>query len=116
MIPLQAPGDWKGGSTAVAGPSLKRQTVPPPSDADFRFTVAKGALFAWGYKRPASEARIASLASGKARVEKVSLPGSGETLKFSQNTEGLVVSLPTLEASRMPYGLRIEGMLPLGDS
>ena len=116
MIPTEAPGDWKGGSTAVAGPSLKRQSVPPPSEADFRFTVANGALFAWGYKRPAAEARIASLASGKARVEKVSLTGSGEGLKFSQTAEFLAVSLPSVEASRMPYGLRIEGMLPLGNS
>ena len=116
MIPAQAPGDWKGGSTAVAGPSLTRQKVPPPSEADFRFTVAKGALYAWGYKRPASEARIVSLASGKARVEKVSWPGGSEGLKFSQTSEGLRVSLPGADASGMPYGLRIEGMLPLGDS
>lgn len=57
-----------------------------------------------------------SLGSGKARVEKVSLPGALAPLKFQQTPDGLVVSLPVGEAgSRMPYGLRIEGSLPLGE-
>ena len=116
MMPVEAPGDWKGGSTATPGPPMKRQNVPAPSEADFRFTVAKGALFAWGYKRPASEAKIVSLASGNARVEKVSMAGSGESLKYVQTAEALVISLPSAEASRMPYGLKIDGMLPFGDS
>ena len=48
MMPVEAPGDCKGGSTAVAGPAVKRRAEPAPGDADFRFTVAQGALFAWG--------------------------------------------------------------------
>ena len=116
MMPVEAPGDWKGGSTATPGPPMKRQNVPAPSEADFRFTVAKGALFAWGYKRAASEAKIVSLAGGKARVEKVSMAGSGESLKYAQTGEALVISLPVTEASRMPYGLKIDGMLPFGES
>jgi len=117
MMPVEAPGDWKGSSTATPGPAMKRPDVPAPSEADFRFTAAKGALFAWGYKRPASQAKIASLATGKARVEKVSLPGSGEGLTFVQTAEGLVVTLPARDPlAKMPYGLRIDGMLPLGES
>jgi alpha-L-fucosidase len=115
MIPPQPPGDWKGGSTAVEGPRIGRQNIPPPSEADFRFTVAKGAVYAFGYKRPATEARLASFPAGKARVERVTLPGDTAPLRFHQTAESLIVSLPVESSpSRMPYGLRIEGSLPLG--
>ena len=115
-MPPEPPGDWKGGSTAVEGPRLGRQTVPAPSEADFRFTVGKGALYAWGYRRPAAEAKIVSLASGKARVERVTLPGSSAPLTFKQTAEALVVTLPAAPGSnpRMPYGFKIEGSMPLG--
>jgi alpha-L-fucosidase len=115
MMPLEAPGDWKGGSTAVEGPRIGRQTVPPPSEADFRFTVAKGILYAFGYKRPATEAKLISLAAGKAKVERVTLLGSDTPLKFEQTSSSLTVTLPVANTTpRMPYGLRIDGMMPLG--
>ena len=117
MIPAEAPGDWKGGSTAVAGPAIGREKRPAPSEADFRFTVGKGALYAFGYVRPASEARIVSLAAGKASVGRVTLPGSNEPLKFVQTAAGLSVTLPAGDAGlRMPYALRIEGSMPLAVS
>ena len=117
MIPTESPGDWKGGSTDVPGPKLERQASPPPSEGDFRFTVSKGALYALGYVWPAREARITSLATGKAKVERVSLAGNSAPLKFSQTPQALVISLPFPEArTRMPYALRIEGSLPLGAS
>ncbi len=115
LIPAQTPGDWKGGSTAVAGPSIARAKRPAPSDADFRFTVVKGALFAFGYVRPAGEAHIVALAAGRAKVERVTLLGSGALLPFSQTAEALTVKVPAAtDATAMPYGLRIEGSMPLG--
>jgi hypothetical protein len=60
------------------------------------------------------DATIASLALGKATVAKASLAGSGAPLKFKQTSAGLVVSVPGDPKSRMPYGLRIEGNMPLG--
>ncbi len=115
-IPEEAPGDWKGGSTAVESPRVGRQTLPPAGESDFRFTVAKGALYAFGYRRPVSgDATIVSLAQAKARVERVSLPGSPEPLRFTQTAAGLKVTLPTVPVpSRMPYVLRIDGTMPLG--
>ncbi len=112
MIPVQSPGDWKGGSTAVEGPKMARQKTPAASEADFRFTVNKGALFAFGYKIPVGEATIASLALGKATVARVTL--AGVPLKFRQTGAGLMVSVPGDSKSRMPYGLKIEGNMPLG--
>jgi len=117
MMPVEPPGDWKGGSTAVEGPRIAGHRGPAPSEADFRFTVAKGALYAFGYKRPAQEARITSLALGKALVERVTLPGSSAPLTFTQAAESLVVTLPGSDAeARMPYALRIMGSIPLGAS
>jgi alpha-L-fucosidase len=117
MMPPEPPGDWKGGSTAVEGPKIAGHKGPPPSEADFRFTVANGALYAFGYKLPAAEAKIVSLATGRAMVGKVTLPGSNAPLKFRQGEDGLSVSLPAMDAaSRMPYVLKIEGSVPLGNS
>jgi alpha-L-fucosidase len=113
MVPSAAPGDWKGGSTAVEGPRIQRAKMPAPSAADFRFTTAKGALFAFGYVRPAGEAKIVSLAEGIAKVERVTVAGSDETLKFQQTAERLMVTVPLGEGS-MPYVLKIEGAMPLG--
>ncbi len=115
MMPAEAPGDWKGGSTAVPGPRLGRQTLPAATAADFRFTMGDGALFAFGYKRPAQEARIASLASGRAKVERVTLAGSIAPLSFRQTQQALLVTLPleTAGEGAMPYGLKIEGSMPL---
>jgi alpha-L-fucosidase len=116
-MPSQPPGDWKGGSTAVEGPRIGRQNTPAPGEADFRFTVAKGAVYAFGYRLPVTEARLVSFAAGKAKVERVTLPGSSEPLRFAQTADALVVTLPARgSATRMPYVLRIEGSLPLGSS
>jgi alpha-L-fucosidase len=117
MMPVEPPGDWKGGSTAVEGPRVGRQKVPAASEGDFRFTVAKGAVYAFGYKRPASMARLVSFATGKATIERVTLAGSNAPLRFEQTADALVVTLPSDSApTRMPYALRIEGNLPLGAS
>ena len=117
MMPPEPPGDWKGGSTAVQGPRIGRQTISPPSEADFRFTVAKGSLYAHGYKRPAAEAQLLSLAAGKAKVERITLLGSAEPLRFEQTANALVVKLPANSApSRMPFVLRIDGSMPLGSA
>jgi alpha-L-fucosidase len=117
MMPPEPPGDWKGGSTAQQGPRIARQSVPSPSEADFCFTVAKGALYAIGYSRPEREAHLISLATGKAVIERVTIPGSNWPLKFRQTPEALIVNLPEIATpTKMPYVLRIEGNLPLGAS
>jgi alpha-L-fucosidase len=113
-VPTAAPGDWKGGSTAVEGPRIGRENRPVPGEADFRFTVNKGSLYAFGYRRPAAVARLRSLAAGKAKVERVGLLGLPEPLKFVQTVEALEVTVPAGDGSRMPYGLKIDGAMPLG--
>jgi alpha-L-fucosidase len=115
MMPPEPPGDWQGGSTAVEGPRIGRQNLPPPSEDDFRFTVAKGYLYALGYKWPPAEANLTSLAFGKATVKRVTLLASQEPLHFKQTAKALTVTFsPSLASSRMPFVLRIEGNMPLG--
>jgi len=113
-VPVESRGDWMGGSTAVEGPKIAREKVQAPGEGDFRFTEAKGVLWVWGYKRPASgEARIVSLGAGKARVERVFCEGAA--VKFRQTGEGLMVMIPVSD-SKMMYGLKVEGTMPLGDA
>jgi len=117
MLPREAPGDWKGGSTAEAGPKVGRLTIPKPSDEDFRFTGARGAVYAFGYMRPAQQAKLRGFAEGRAKIERVTMPGSSAALSFKQTPEALLVSVPPAAGgSRMPYVLRLEGNLPLGAS
>jgi len=118
MMPPEAPGDWKGGSTDQPGPKITRSAIPSPTEADFRFTAGPHALYAFGYKRPAQQARIVSLAAGKAKVERVTLLGADAPLAFKQTPEALQVTLPRVSeasATNSSYGLRIEGSVPLAD-
>lgn len=116
MIPKEAPGDWKGGSTDQPGPRVARQAMPAPSEADFRFTLGKEALYAFGYRHPVSRARIVSLARGKAMVESVTLSGSQDKLQFLQSDDALEVTLPpevSLTMPGLPYCLAVRGNMPL---
>lgn len=83
-IPTEAPGDWKGGSTASPGPRLQRPRPVPLTEANFRFTTAKSMLFAFGYKYPqTSEATLRLLAASRAKITRVDLLGGNHpTLRF----------------------------------
>jgi len=115
-VQTEAPGDWKGGSTAQQGPSIKRKPSVPMTEADFRFTTSGNSLYVFGYKYPSGDAMIRSLASGVSKVERVILLGAqSSALHFRQSEEGLIVTLPTIASSlSMPYTLRVEGSAPLG--
>jgi alpha-L-fucosidase len=115
-IPDQAPGDWKGGSTAVPGPRLKRIPSVPLTEHDFRFTKANGNLYAFGCKYAGERAEITTLAAGKAKVEKITWLGEKpQAVAFHQTSNALVIDLPLLEhRGDFPYVLRVEGNMPLG--
>ena len=110
-IPLEAPGDWKGGSTAQPGPRIAPALTASLTDKDFRFTAGKRVLYAFGYKRPQGAAELTVLRAGEAHVERVSLLGFGKPLRFVQDDFALRVTLP-LEGT-FPYTLKIEGSMPL---
>ena len=122
--PSEAPPDWKGGSTADQSTAILPDPNAPrvqTTEASFRFTTAGGKLYAFGYHYPQAvsaqaTARIASLGSVSARVERVTLLGaSPRPVEFRQAADALAVSLPAASAtSNMPYTLRIEGSQELG--
>jgi alpha-L-fucosidase len=115
-VPTEPPGDWKGGSTAHAGPSLKRKPSIPITEAEFRFTTVNNNLYVFGYKYPQTEAVIRSLSTSTAKVDRVTLLGpESRQLQFRQSTEALLVAMPPAKQPHsMPYTLRIEGTHPLG--
>ena len=114
-VPSEAPGDWKGGSTANQGPRIQRPRTAPATEADFRFTTVGDRLYAFGFKYPAAEARIQSLAESAAKVHRVTLLGAEpKPLKFEQTDRALTVRMPPAASQSMPYTLRIEGSAPLG--
>ena len=117
--PTECPPDWKGGSTADQTNAIKDGGSPRVqiTEASFRFTTAKGNLYAFGYRYPATgTSTIKSLSSSSAKVERVTLLGpTQQPLKFTQTADALVVTLPaTAPSPNMPYTLRIEGSQGLG--
>lgn len=76
-------------------------------EGDWHFTAKGGVVYAITRKWPAGEAVIASLASGKAKVESVSLPGSSARLEFAQDEQGLRVRLPANPPAAMAWSLKI---------
>lgn len=115
-VPAAPNGDWKGRSTAILDwPDVKSEPAVAYTEADFRFTAKKGKLYAIGYKYPAAEASIRSLASAQAKIERVTLLGANTTpVKFRQTPEALIVTMPQALLTGMPFTLRIEGSMPLG--
>jgi alpha-L-fucosidase len=134
--PAECPPDWKGGSTADQTNAIKDGAAPRVqiTEASFRFTTVAGNLYAFGYRYPAAAgqplppgtegtayvgpptARIKSLSTNSAKVERVTLLGpSPQPVKFQQTAEALVVTLPLAPPiANMPYTLRIEGSQSLG--
>ena len=121
-VPQECPPDWRGGSTddqtnSIKGPRPRVQIT----EANFRFTVVNKRLYAFGYRYPATTdgaptARISSLSSMAAKVERVTLLGpNSQPVRFQQTIQGLEVTLPpTAPIPNMPYTLRIEGSQELG--
>jgi alpha-L-fucosidase len=112
-VPAEAPGDWKGGSTAQAGPKLQGKRQAPLTEEDFRFTTKAGRLYIFGFVQPASKAKIKSLKRGDAKVERVLLLGHPASLRFEQTVDTLEVELPPQTVAGYPYTLQIEGSMPL---
>ncbi len=90
----------------------------PYTAQDVRFTTKGGALYAYLLAVPAGpRAMIKSLATGSAHtggrtVARVTLLNEPGTLEWSQDQEGLAVTLPPAAMSaRHALGLRIDGVL-----
>jgi alpha-L-fucosidase len=112
-VPTEAPGDWKGGSTAQPGPKIPGKRQPSLTAEDYRFTTKAGQLYVFGFVQPVSKAKIKSLKRGEAKVERVMLLGHPTPLRFEQTAEALEVEVPAQADAEHPYTLQLQGSMPL---
>jgi alpha-L-fucosidase len=118
-VPDEAPQTWRGWPTAMGLPGGVLKKYPaPPTAADFRFTVNRGALYATGLLVPEDskggfEARLRTFRKNHARIERVTLVDGAKPVKFEQTDDALVCHVPALDVQvgAMPYTLRIEGSM-----
>jgi alpha-L-fucosidase len=105
---------WKiygeGPSTAAlpAGRGGGRGEAPGYTPEDIRFTTKAGALYAFVGAWP--DSRTARIASLTAKVSAVSLLGYSGKLTFSQDEQGLSVSLPAQAPCQHAVTLKIQGV------
>ena len=80
------------------------------TDKDIRFTTKGPVLYAIFLGWPANgKLRVRSLAMAAGKIEKAALLGSGNTLVWSQQDDGLWVTLPKQRPCEHAYVLKIEG-------
>jgi alpha-L-fucosidase len=85
---------------------------------EYRFTVKGDSLYAIAQSWPGDTAVITSLATGKAldgqvpegKITSVTLLGSTEKLKFTQDAEGLKIKLPADKPCDYAFSLKIVGL------
>ena len=119
---IYATRPWKTygeGPSTTAGPSGRgggRGAAPAYTSQDIRFTTKAGALYAFVGAWPESRiARIKSLATGSpqlsgAKVTAVSLLGYGGKPDWTQDEQGLSVTLPEQAPSQHAVTLKIQGV------
>ncbi|MCJ8209011.1 alpha-L-fucosidase [Mucilaginibacter sp. RS28] len=107
---------WKifgeGPTNVVNGEANKTQRLKYTSE-DIRFTTKTNCLYAILMEWPDSKVTIKSLQKGKTLwfgdIKEVTLLGSSEKLSWSQNNNGLTVSLPQTPDSKLVRVLKISG-------
>jgi alpha-L-fucosidase len=76
----------------------------PPA---WHFTAKNKVLYAIASKWPGTEATIASLATGKGKVESVTLLGTAGALAFTQDEHGLTIKLPAEHSGSIAWSFKI---------
>ena len=100
------------------GPSserAQRRNQPPYVPEDFRFTRKGNILYVFVMSWPENGvATVRSLAAGSkgftGRISRITMPGANGKLKFSQDSEGLHVTLPQQKPGQHIWELKIEGL------
>ena len=113
---LAAPARAVAATAPTAPPAPAEAQGPKP--VEYRFTVKGDSLYAIAQSWPGDTAVITSLAAGKAldgkvpegKITSVTLLGSTEKLKFTQDSEGLKVKLPADKPCDYAFSLKIVGL------
>lgn len=100
------------GPTKVAGGSFHDTATHPYTSQDIRFTAKGGVLYAIALGWPSNGTiTIKSLAGastpGQPRVGSVQLLGSGATLAWKQESDGLKIQFPTQKSGEYAWTFRI---------
>ncbi|HEY2469150.1 MAG TPA: alpha-L-fucosidase [Terracidiphilus sp.] len=112
---IYATTPWKTfgeGPTQVKGGAFHDTDVKPYTTADFRFTAKGNTVFAIGMACPADgNATIHALGTAhegaSIAIGNVELLGSTEKIGFTQNADGLDVTLPAGAACKYAYALKL---------
>jgi alpha-L-fucosidase len=118
-VPPEAPQEWRGWPTGMGLPGNIHNRYPlPPTPTDFRFTTNHGNLYATSLLPPSVsgasfEVKLATFKKGRANIQRVSLLDGSKPVEFNQTEEGLVCSVPALDAqvAGLPYTLKLEGAM-----
>ena len=95
------------GPTEVASGSFQDTRTKPYTAEDFRFTTKPGALYAIELGWPKNAEAVIHSIKPSDHVGAVTLLADGKTLKTTQQSDGLHVSLPGKPAGESAYVLRI---------
>lgn len=97
----------EGPTQVVAGTMQDTKTKPYTAD-DFRFTTKDGHLYAMEMAWPATGHAVIRSIDASMKVKAVTMLATNEPVKFSQQTDGLHLDLPTQPAGVHVYAYRIE--------
>ena len=106
-------GEGPSYAAQLAGANPHEAARTPPTGSDYRFTTKGNALFAIALAWPGEHAIITALAKGKApagMIRSVHLLGSHAALAFSQDANGLTITLPVERVGTHAFVFRIEGL------
>jgi alpha-L-fucosidase len=118
-VPEEAPQEWRGWPTGMGLPAnVHLHYPPPPTTADFRFTINNGNLYATGLLPPENsgagfDARLVTLRKGKVNLQRVSLLDGSKPVEFTQTETALICKVPPRDAAvaGLPYTLKLEGSM-----
>jgi alpha-L-fucosidase len=83
---------------------------PAYTGKDIRFTTKSDTLYAILMAWPGEQAVVTSLTAGKGKIAKVEMLGHKGDLKFTQDAEGLKVTLPAEQPCQYAFTLKITGL------
>ena len=96
----------------MVGGSFRDTATKPYTSRDIRFTTRNGLLYAIARAWPQDgKIKVQSLARGSKEMESeiaaVQLLGSGDTLKWTRDNEGLRIVLPAARSGEFAWAFRI---------
>ena len=118
-VPNEAPEEWRGWPTGMGLPAdAHNHYPPPPTIADYRFTINRGSLYATGLMAPEDsasgfEAKLVTFRKGNADIRRVTMVDGATPVEFRQTEDALICKVPACDpdVAGLPYCLKLEGAM-----